>query len=798
MAVFDQRGGHVENQVNISLNVLLSGESGSAAEPTQSRREHLEQRLRESQARCAARWLAVGLTEQQASRWARSQLGAPPAELLPSLEHPIRLLVGDLGAGKSLMAERAYQQAIATALSDEHAPVPISIRSLPPFGKQDDVLEKLQELIAQRASGIGDPHQQGAMVIIDGLDEHEHRDAFQLLQAARILVGIWPSTTVLLTSRPLPQFRNDIPERIDVPPLSDDAVLSLVNRFSMHPRIRRYNIEQLPKSMREAVQRPFFALLLGLFIEHQNGFYPSSTAQLLTTLIDKVYEEARLDPATDSSMLQRLAVRCIDRTGGTVPIAEVATQAELEPLLTSRLLVGDTQRLGFSLQIFAEWFAAQSLIATGTPTPEELVSDPQRLERWKYALIIFAGIASVQQATTYFSVLASEHPGFAVEVITEGIEKWAPPDSGDTLPPTLECGRHIQEAMRAWVRGVGPLAQLIAPVDEDGNVRPVGVQVFQNTHLAVSWYCGQEPIADVVPLTLPVVNRKDWPALRSSSPARQSAWAWRWTLQDLTDELSRVLDKRRLPIEHGSLWQETMWNIAKAVAQHYSVYPRPIAVDTLEEYLADVEHRFDRVGFSSVEFTPMWLRKQVNLLHERGISEVTDPWLHIRPPAKGSTIDISDKAALEYARSMLLGAMNSYQDLVHHWCPRLARRLRIAVILPARLIGVMKRFQAPREHHIFRIRWYWEALPPDQPNSVDIQMGDLHFDEHLYERSQQQLHAQRPEAASWLRAIIWGDSLNLYESYPATDQVYQWLWQDLQDIGLVGGILGHPRTRYFY
>jgi hypothetical protein len=218
----------------------------------------------------------------------------------------------------------------------------------------------------------------------------------------------------------------------------------------------------------------------------------------------------------------------------------------------------------------------------------------------------------------------------------------------------------------------------------------------------------------------------------------------------------------------------------------------------LEEYLADVEYRFDRVGVSSVEFTPVWLRKQVNLLHERGISEVTDPWLHIRPPAKGSTIDISDKAALEYARSMLLGAMNSYQDLVHHWCPRLARRLRIAVILPARLIGVMKRFQAPREHHIFRIRWYWEALPPDQPNSVDIQMGDLHFDEHLYERSQQQLHAQRPEAASWLRAIIWGDSLNLYESYPATDQVYQWLWQDLQDIGLVGGILGHPRTRYFY
>jgi hypothetical protein len=800
----EQRGQEVHGpQTNIRGDVhgsVLSGEFnapitvGSAENHSASlnREELLEELNRESMARCAARWQAAGVPREQASALAADQsVGAPSPELCPSDEKPVLLLIGDFGAGKSLVGERLFQDAITKAQENVEFPVPVRLDARSCVGQ-------LRESIEESARGMGNPHTQGATVIVDGADEAGVGPAAELLAEARVLAGTWPRTTVVVISRPLPVL-GEVEESVQMPLLSETEAYEVVGHFAGRT-ISQGTALGWPESVRKSICRPLFAVLLGTYLQEQDASIPKSTGELLTRLVERSLGQTELGQASANQLLQHLAILSTDRGGGPVHTGEViSSRDERHLLLNSRLVIEQSGALSFPLPILTQWFAAQSL-AAGKLTPSELASDIRRLEHWRYPLIIFVGAFGHDQVTEFLTVLASEHPAFTAEVVKESLVSWGLEESLP-LPPLPECGHRIRTAMQAWVKGIGPLAQLIAPVCGDGSIFPIGLRMHE-THLSAAWYRGDGEIAEVteLPSKAHYPSEKqfwlDWPTLRSSQPGRQSAWAWRWTLDELVDNLSRLLQDRALPVSKGPLAREAFWQAMLKFTGRGSMYRGGIQLDEIEEILAQLPPDFAVITIDKWTFPVDYIWAEVNRLREAGEEELHAPW-------PGPDVEIhrghriwepyTREQVLARAKAVYAGALEGYQQLVDQWFPMLAPRLEKAATLPALLVGeVIVPPDQSKHEGMPHIRWYLEPLPYDSRSEVEIRFGEsfagFEADRELLRSLTGRVRSLRPETAGWISAAIRGEAVGMGPT-PVTELVYNWIWDDLEKVSWVDGLL---------
>jgi len=124
------------------------------------------------------------------------------------------------------------------------------------------------------------------------------------------------------------------------------------------------------------------------------------------------------------------------------------------------------------------------------------------------------------------------------------------------LPPSQECGEQVRAAMAAWVEGIGPVAELAAPVDSDGQLLPLGA-LSSGAWLLTMWYQGNEPKQDVEELQEDVIRlpsrQSGWVVGRDAVASRAAGWAWHWTFKELSREIKELVERRRLPINEGPL-----------------------------------------------------------------------------------------------------------------------------------------------------------------------------------------------------------------------------------------------------
>lgn len=140
-----------------------------------SRLTRLESLGRASRARCIRRWLAAGVTAEEAEALVEdSSVGSPSPELLPTPDRPLVLWLGELGSGKSLMAERFFEAAVGAAYKDVTAPIPVYLEARNAAGR-------LRPCVEHEAAGLGELHSQGANITIDGADEAGFTNADSVL-----------------------------------------------------------------------------------------------------------------------------------------------------------------------------------------------------------------------------------------------------------------------------------------------------------------------------------------------------------------------------------------------------------------------------------------------------------------------------------------------------------------------------------------------------------------------------------------------------------------------------------------
>jgi hypothetical protein len=809
------RGGPLEALVNRSDLKAIRRSVEDLARESGSTSPDVDELERASRARCADRWYAAGLAEEKAFTLADNPtVGAPGPRLRDALRRPVAILVGELGAGKSLTLERLFQRAVVRLREEPAAP-------LPTFMQAWEVDGPLEDVVVHKTSALGNPRRRGAAIFVDGAEEAGRGHAARLLTEARVLAHTWPQTTVVIASRPISEL-DAKDEKVTMPELTVEETKTLIEAISGR-ELGAAETRRWPRSIKEAVKRPLFATLVGLYLR-KGGFgarrqSPRSTGEMLSDLVDRAFERAGEE--VELEQLRRLAVASIDRGGGPVRATDVMTTSEARRLRETGLVVERNAAVGFPLQILNEWFAAQALEA-GLVDPNDLASDPARLERWLYPLAIAVGTFGYSRLKELLGPVVRQAPAFASQVVAEGLAK--PRASSETPPqPTPdECVTQIRDTMISWAGAIGPLAPLIAPVHEDGSLSTLGVSTFRGRVTSMSWYRGEEDLGDVVRLSdhLPqMLPTLEWPSIVPVNPGHQPAWAWRWTRDELVKALSRLLKERRLPINNGGLLaREAAWDAACELVRRFGAKRRrprrgPIPLDELEHYLTDVLAQdegaiafSDQPGRRGRIYELRYLRDEIRRLREAGETELWPPW-----PTENLTFDdpkikqlreaedtsvytwdlYSTETVCERARVILEGALEGYSRFVEDLFPQLAPRLREAVLLPARLTGVLVTDSpSPYWRRQPSVDWYLDPLPPGNPNEVDLRVGGHGYygfeqEDMLAVLDRQRM--RRPQAAEWLSYPHHVLHYSLFREDAATETAYELLWSDLKRVSWVDG-----------
>ena len=728
----------------------------------------LAELMRASIAGCVERWLAVGLDRAEAVRLADdAQLGAPPPYLLPDRDQPVIVWTGPMRCGKSIAAERAHQAALRAFETDEPSPIPM-------FLKAHEALPSLAEAVADACAEIGDPRRVGARVIVDGLDETGQQATGDLLAQARVLAGTWPETTIVLTSRPDPAL-GEASEHRELPALPQQAQERCI-AIGAGGDIGFGRLEAFPAAVRATLRYPLFALLAGIWMRQRQGD-PRDPLDLLQML----GERATRGLSVDQRQLRALAVKSVARELAPVPAAEIDA-VELRSLIGTGLVVERPGGLAFGLPALAQWFAADAL-RLGETAVEDLLDAPEDLELWREPLALaIASAPSTQGATMVREMLAAE-PGFACRVLDAGLGQAVV--TGLRPPPWREGARQARAALQAIADSLGPLAPLVAHTGPTGQVLPMAAGSGAY-HLTIGFF-GDANRPEIAPL--PPRGQGGLTGVRSSQVGEGAAWAWRWALRRVRDNVDHVLQHRALPVPSvGPLADEEAWAAAIDLLNQSpllcATLPIPDVLEAVERLTGDSEP-----GGAVIVRVPgrrphelSALRRYLLDKQAGGHAELSAPLPVADKQAGGWVGDFySDERLLDLATTLYRCVLVAYKDLVERWMPTLAPRLEHYVLMPARVVGFLGNDPGGLGR-IPQMDGYLEALPDGSTDEVAIDFAD--FDLSVAEPVYAQQRAARPLAARWITGTVGSMSLEVAERYPVSDAVYAWLTHDLQQLTL--------------
>ncbi len=795
------------------------------------RREKLDEEFKLSQGRCISRWQALGISYSDAvTLFENSRIGKS-VDIDFSCKR-LTLLVGEMGTGKSLAAERILQSSIQIAKKDSSAPYPIY---LPVDYIQDS--KSLQKAIVDSTQGICDAKKQKIVVIIDSPDEAGISFANKLLNEARILTNIWDNLQIIITSRPIPKYLT-AEEVKQIPLLSPKESIDLICQVAEHsiPSL----LKRLHESVQDAVRRPLFAILLGVYLKENKARFPNSKEELLEYLVRQSLHPLRDTLGNANELLQNLAIQLINNGGSAVSINHIAPYAEQNKLLETRLVVEQEGKLKFPLPVLTQWFAAHSL-GSGQVDLNDLVANPETLELWQYPLVIAVSIFSPDLVLSILKPVIEYHPVLGAEIIREALASKSDFINART-PSAANVGQQVLVAMETWIKGLGSLGKLIAPADETGALLDLGVRVYQQTlfnepisetNKVMAWAdiaWGSQATGNSLNILRNNVGASElhdagWREIQPFKLTDNGSWNWDWASKQLTKSLQGILQRRGLPVvdpqleyhpswkvlpplpprfppqnaeiliesigyqhpqTNGMLVSEGAWHAAIFLTQRYSqcIVLTPIPLQEIENLINQVD-TYSSLLSRGVD--PLRLNQLI--LEVKCLRDVNEKYLFY-PWMKRFSDDPQD--LLIHATTIYKTAIDEYQKIIHLWFSKFIPWLETANRFPACIKGVLPTDQA--EKYGYGLSWYWDILPVGSQNAVDLKLSNSPLDrtDSDIQETLRKTKLLRPELyarRSKTMMISRSGDYTMFNWTPVTDLVYQWLWQDLKTINWVEGQL---------
>jgi hypothetical protein len=742
-------------------------------------RERLAEMRRASIARCAARWLAVGLTRDEAQTLAHDpSVGAPSDDLLPKLlpeekKAPVVVWTAPMGSGKSIAAERVHQAQLSMAVHAQTAPIPVLIPAA-------QALPSLEDAIARAAAEVGEPRRRGASIVVDGVDEVGYEAAGELLMQARVLAETWPSTTVLLTSRPVPVLQ-EAPEHLTLPALASWEQQACV-RLGAGSDLRIDVLGALPSPIRATLGQPLFALLTGIWMREHKGA-PRAPVDLLVML----GERATRKLGVDQGELRVLAARSVARELGPVHRAAVRGIGDIGPLLATGMVSERAGGLVFSLPAMAQWFAAQSLLL-GELQTESLLDSREDLDLWLYPLALAAALGSAGQVETLMSPLFKAEAGFAFRVLDTAFGQAIL--GGCSAPPWREGGHQVRRTLQTLANALGALAPMVVPTDRVGRLLPMAVSSGE-VHLNIAFYSGADPKPEVfaMPADLDVLaTGAEWAQISCAQVGVGAAWAWRWALSEINHSVGRLLQQRELPIPlTGPLADEEVWKCATTLAGASARGGDVLDIEPLLRAVSEVVTGDYRRGAAFISRRDAEHDLRLTKVHLERLREQGETQL--RAPVQMAELQ-ADRALLNFwgrckaAKQMYERALVAYRQIVDRSLSALSSQMEHRVLLPVRLVGYVN-----NDYGLPRLVGYLEPLPEGRTDEVVMRIMWSDRSTGAEGLSTRQ-RAARPHAARWLANGFGGMTFDLGNDHPVADIVYRWIADDLHRLGLGRNVEG--------
>jgi len=739
---------------------------------------HLEAMRRASRERCMSRWIGVPKDIAEELTDDRSVGASLPGQRAGARQR-VLLVRGSLGSGKSLVLERMFQSAI-----DD---VETHIAAIPVFIFASDVEGDLAEAARASANGIGDPDSAGIALFVDGLDEITPSRASSIIQSAKQLVASRPGSTATLSSRDIPALSEILKDvsAVDLPQLTTDQSKRLIERISGQTLDAR-RFENWPDVLKGAAARPLFAVLLANYLRSHPGTVtdPPAVSALIANLVESALLRERITPEEGYRLLGELARRSLDSDRPLVDPAGLGPPHALGPLIDSRLLVARDRRIGFPVEFLTYHFAAQA-IALELVSIEDLVSDPPRLERWRYPLGVALMILQPEDAEELLVALAEESPELLARVLLEDVGPSGQP--GVPEVSIAERAASVRTATGHWVSGLGPVSSLIYPLRDDDRLPSIGVRREDNL-LVAYWYAGDGRMSDAIELP-GSVDLKDWKHGSTAPQEPRLHEPWYWSLSEWATGLDRLLQCELLPIDEGGvLDSESQWLFALAIADRH-----PATFGSIK--LGELEQRLALYGSSP---TGAWHGRLFPLagaarfledLRESGREHLQPPWPGPDIPEKHKYLEewYSGARVLERTRLVFAGALEAYVELAEMWLEPFLSRMWHYSMLPASIRG---RVFGGTDAIGPTVTWWFEALPVDADSVVEFSLG-VDYDrehteivDHVVLRAthlQEELSSMRPQHG-WLQIKTSSAIIDLLSPTPATDLAYHWLQEDFREM----------------
>jgi hypothetical protein len=757
----------LERQLSQALSdMLLRAVRGSPTLTRMAAAQALRGRLRGI---ALARWLAAGVPlDTAADLFADPNAGRLPDALLPTEAQPLRVLEGDVGSGKTLGAVRWLLDATRRLVEDPNAPLPVWIA-------REDPTADLRSTVVAQTRDMGDPWGRGLSLVVDGVDERTDEAPEALLDAVRELIHANPQSRGVVTSRPGLLSRDRSPELAAVPLMTADESAAMINRV-FDVGIRPLDIRVLEQPIRDAVQRPLFALLLGRLRSDSALVRPGGLGQLIERLVVSAIGAEVADSPTSTSLMA-LARDSIDAGGRPIPARDLGDRRVADALLRSRLVIPVGAGLGFALPILREWFGAQS-IERGLTSIDHVVASDQRLERWRYALYVAAATLPRDTVNDLLSAVSSRSPAVASKVIDQARLGWRPADT--TAPPSaLKLGGWYLRAIDRLSQGLGKAGSVIFP--RLGRPRlPVLAVAGDEERFAYAWLTREHSAGDdLVEVQLTTIDRPPDGYLRAhyAAPCPDPVWPWSAARDELRGDLGSALKARAFFVE--PMREEAAWLAANWLVRRGSIIDTPLSTEAVRSALARVGD-LDAVQVRD-RIVPLFPLREASL----NAREFRCPYPERDEPLSSWIWSgYSDRVLLERTRRTYGVAVEIYDALVREWFSGLQSRLLLAQLLPARLVGTLH--PGTRDGSLASapgISYRWEPLPPGSQCRIEIELGARHrTDWAELDALQDRIRALRPHV-SWLAASAESAVLSVFEHDPATSLAYDWLIGELRHLG---------------
>ncbi|MGW3352160.1 hypothetical protein ACWDA3_53455 [Nonomuraea rubra] len=750
---------------------------------SRSRREALDLATRQSLGRRKTRLRLIPSHRHQAVlEWMEKHRGQ---DVIVS-KGELRVLVGPMGAGKSELASRWWNEGLKVASVNDSIEIPIWLNAR----------NALPDLASAVTRALGGDPERPCRVVLDELDSVSLRDADWLLDTARQLVTVWPNMRILATCRPgvfvIPE------ECIPVLPWSmeDGSELLQVVLANKVPN------EIWTSETRDALRSPL--LVHAMAARLMSGKESRVSRLALLSELPHIIMQREHPEASDITweQLALLARHILDSHG---PISAFPlTEPQIQALMNTGLIVNDADGLRFALPIFEQYFGAQAL-KLGIVELER-AGDAESFPSWRYAIAFVLSTLDIGEFHPWMLRLAGTNPAAASWIIDEisptdaepargpsaAVVQWtASRPHGEPIDP-LRAGRWLRDAVQAFLGGFGVCRTELARHNE-GRLVQWGVQTRNGD---MKLHIAREEVVPelVIPESQfsPMSVLPEWAEWSLFTLPHNDLEGWRWARSQLRNPLQRLLKECRLPLPAESpLNKERMWVLAERIMEITGQAWSPsLALDELRAAVANLMDGVEGAAHSTwqgrkgkVDSADIrWIHSHLRMLDGDSV-EYPRPlpdrvhlaqnwWWHAYSPELSRTI----------LAEVLHDAIIGYRDLVRANFSRFGFSLGLYSMLPVRVEGLLMRPEG--DPYDDGAGLYYRIIPEgnigtrDTSPQIDLRLAATprQFPDRFHHSSNFSRRSAFRRYHEVLTDLPASDQM-------ATDLAYDWLSEDLGAVG---------------